>query len=342
MKNRREFLVKSVLGTAGLLSTPAWLSGAPALIKSSSKKASLIEGVKIGCITYSFRQMKDQSAEAILGYITQAGIPAVELMGDPAEEFAGKPALAFNRMDLFVLMGKERNNTITADEKKQLEEMNAMVDSYTQEVSSWREKADLSKFEELRRMYNDAGVEIYAFKPSTFGKLSSDAEITYGMKAARALGASHVTLEHPSDDQHTQRLGKMAEQIGVSVAYHGHEQETFTFWDTALAQSPANALNLDVGHYIAAGNTDLMPLIDKQHLRIKSIHVKDRRNPTNGKDNVAWGSGDTPIAEILTTMRDQSYAFPATIELEYKIPNGSNPIKEVKKCYEFCANALTT
>lgn len=341
MKKRREFLKTSLLGAAGLAVAPAWLHGAPNIIKSYNQNGSIINGVKIGCITYSFRQMKDQSAEAILGYINQAGISAVELMGDPAEEFIGKIPIGFNRMDLFMLMGKERNETITDDEKKELEEMRAKIDSYNKEVATWREQADISKFEDLRKMYEASGVEIYAFKPSTFGKLNTDGEIAYGMKAAKALGASHVTLEHPSDDEHTMKLGKMAEEIGISVAYHGHEQETFTFWDTALEQSPANALNLDVGHYIAAGNKNLMPMIEKQHSRIKSIHVKDRQNPENGKANLVWGEGDTPIAEILKTMSTNKYEFPATIELEYKIPSGSNPILEVQKCLEFCEDALS-
>ncbi|MDN3203753.1 sugar phosphate isomerase/epimerase family protein [Algoriphagus sediminis] len=341
MKNRREFLRKATLGISGLALAPTWLEGAPAIIKNYHKNKTLIEGVKLGCITYSFRQMKDQSAEAILGYINQAGVTAVELMGDPAEEFAGKPMIGFNRMDLFMLMGKERNETITEDEKKELEEMRGSVDSYNQEVAKWREGADISKFDELKAMFNDSGVEIYAYKPSTFGKLNSDAEIDFGMRAAKALGASHVTLEHPSDDAHTMKLGKMAEQHGVSVAYHGHEQQTFTFWDTALEQSPNNALNLDIGHYIAAGNTDLMELITKQSNRISSMHVKDRQTPENGKGNVIWGNGDTPIAEVLKTMKDNSYSFPATIELEYQIPSGSNPVTEVKNCYEYCANALS-
>ncbi|MHA7128713.1 sugar phosphate isomerase/epimerase family protein [Algoriphagus namhaensis] len=340
MTQRREFIKKSLLASTGLITAPAWLSGAPSLIKSLGNPPSLIEGVQIGCITYSFRQMKEQSAEAILSYINQAGINAIELMGDPAEEFAGKPGISFNRMDLFVLIGKEKQETITEDEKKQLEEMRAQIDSYNQEVAQWRERADLSKFEELRKMYEAAGVEIYAFKPSTFGKMNSDAEIAYGMKAAKALGATHVTLEHPSDDAHTLKLGKMAEKHGIQVAYHGHEQETFTFWDTALTQSPNNSLNLDVGHYVAAGNTDLMPLIEKQHERIQSIHLKDRQNPQNGKENLPWGQGDTPIEDILQSMKTSKYSFPATIELEYKIPPGSNPILEVKKCFEYCAQVL--
>jgi hypothetical protein len=39
-------------------------------------------------------------------------------------------------------------------------------------------------------------------------------------------------------------------------------------------------------------------------------------------------------------MRDQKYSFPATIELEYAVPQGSNPISEVKKCLAFCHAAL--
>ena len=40
MKNRREFLQKSVLGIAGVLTAPTWLQGAPALIKSLGKPKS--------------------------------------------------------------------------------------------------------------------------------------------------------------------------------------------------------------------------------------------------------------------------------------------------------------
>ncbi len=341
MKNRREFLKTAALGASGLALAPSWLQGAPAIIKSFNDSKTQIEGVTIGCITYSFRQMKDQSAEAILNYVTTAGVSAVELMGDPAEDFIGKPKIYFNRMDLFVLIGKERNETITDQEKKELEEMRASVDSYNQDVAKWREGADISKLAELKAMYNNAGVDIYAFKPSTFGKLNNDAEMDYGMRAAKALGASHVTLEHPSDDAHTMKLGKLAEEHGITIGYHGHEQQTFTFWDTALEQSPSNALNLDVGHYVAAGHTDLMDLITKQSSRISSMHIKDRQTPENGKGNLPWGEGDTPIVEILAMMRDNSYSFPATIELEYKVPSGSNPVLEVQKCFEFCANALT-
>ncbi|GAB3226562.1 sugar phosphate isomerase/epimerase [Algoriphagus aestuariicola] len=341
MNNRREFLQKSALGIAGLAMAPTWIQGAPALIKSLNKPDSEINGVKIGCITYSFRSMPDQSAEATLKYVVDSGLSSIELMGDPAESFAGMPKPTFNRMRASQLGGKQRRGeTLTEDETKEMADLRAQADAYTKVVADWRAKADMKKFEQLRKMYKDAGVSIYAFKPSAFGRNNSDLEVSYGMQAAKALGASHVTLEHPSDDAQTLRLGKLGEKNKMNIGYHGHEQETFTFWDTALAQSPNNGLNLDAGHYIAAGHSDLMQLIEKQHSRILSMHTKDRQTPANGKGNLAWGKGDTPIPEMLKLMQKNKYKFPATIELEYQVPEGSDAVKEVQKCVEFCHKAL--
>lgn len=341
MKNRREFLQKSALGIAGLAMAPSWLQGAPALIKSFNKPDSEINGVKIGCITYSFRSLPDQSAEATLKYVVDSGLSSIELMGDPAESFAGMPKPTFDRMKAYQLGGKQRRGeTLTADETKELAELQKLSEEYTKTVADWRANADMKKFEQIRKMYKDAGVSIYAFKPNAFGTNNTDLEVTYGMKAAKALGATHVTLEHPAKDEQTLRLGKLGEQNKMGVGYHGHEQETFTFWDTALTQSPANGLNLDAGHYIAAGHTDLIQLIEKQHARIYSMHTKDRKTPANGKGNVAWGTGDTPIGEMLKLMQKNKYKFPATIELEYQVPEGSDAVKEVQKCVEFCRKAL--
>lgn len=342
MKNRREFLIQSALGVTGLALAPTWLQGAPSIISSWNKPDSRINGVQLGCITYSFRSMPDQSAEATLQYIKECGISAIELMGGPAETFAGMPDSPIDRTRMFQLRGKQRNgDELSPDESEELADLNARAGDYENVVSAWRAKADMKKFEQLRRIYKESGVSIYAFKPNAFGQKSSNADISYGMRAAKALGASHVTLEHPSDDQHTLRLGKLGEKHRMSVAYHGHEQQTFDFWDTALEQSPRNALNFDAGHYIAAGHKDLHELLQKHHPRILSMHLKDRQLPENGKGNVAWGTGDTPISDILNSMQKNRYRFPASIELEYQIPESSDAVREVQKCLEYCRKALS-
>lgn len=346
MKNqstRRQFLGT----TAALISTAVVgshkLIGAPAIIRSlGDKPNSLIDGVQIGTITYSFREMPDQSAEATLQYVLDSGVSAIELMGGPAESFAGAPKNSVNMQTIFPLMRKRREKQeLTDDEKKQLDEADAQMKAYRAEIAKWRLSAPMEKFEQMRKMYNQAGVKIYAFKPDTFGMQNSDAEIEYGLKAAKLLGASHVTVEHPSNDAHTLRLGTLAHKQGMRVGYHGHEQQTPTFWDTALAQSPGNAINFDLGHYVAAGNPDPLVFLKQKHDRIVSMHIKDRQTPEHGKGNLPWGQGDTPLLAVLKLMRDQKYTFPATVELEYKIPTGSTPVAEVKKCVAFCRSALS-
>ena len=42
--------------------------------------------------------------------------------------------------------------------------------------------------------------------------------------------------------------------------------------------------------------------------------------------------GDSPIGQILGLISKERYSFRATIELEYKIPEGSDALKEVARC----------
>ncbi len=339
--SRRQFLTTAGTIAAGSLLGSSKVFGMPALIKSLDKPNSLINGVQIGVITYSFREMKDQSAEATLKYVTDCGISAIELMGGPAELFAGAPKNTIDMRSVFPLMRKRFDKQeLTEDEKKILAEVDEKMKAYRTALAQWRVNAPIEKFEQLKKIYNEAGVQVYAFKPDAFGMQNTDAEIDYGMRAAKALGASHVTLEHPSNDAHTLKLGKFAEKHGIKVGYHGHEQQTPTFWDTALGQSPANALNLDFGHFVAAGNPNPLEQIKAKHDRIVSMHVKDRQTKANGAANLPWGTGNTPIAEALQLIQKNKYAFPATIELEYKIPEGSNSVEEVKKCLEYCRKVL--
>lgn len=338
--NRRKFIRTASVAAAGAALSGSSLFAGPAIL--SHRKPWPYRELTLGLITYSFRSMPDQSAEGILGYVLETGIRAIELMGDPAESFAGKPDNPVDRGAYFRLRRKQRDGeALSADEQKDLQEMQDRTVAYNREVALWRASVSPDKFRELKRMYDDAGVKVYAFKPRAFEKDNSDAEIDWGFRTAAILGASHITLEHPGDDAHTAKLGAMAARHGIYVAYHGHEQQTPTLWDTALAQSEFNSLNLDLGHYVAAGNTAPLEIVAKKHKRIMSMHLKDRQVPANGKGNLLWGKGDTPIVEVLQLMKKEGYGFPATIELEYDIPEGSDAVNEVKRCVAYCKDALS-
>ena len=298
-------------------------------------------GVTIGVQTYSFRTQEDESPLAILEYITETGIKHVELMGNHAEPFAGAPASPMDDPAKRAIMVKQwRQQELTEEEAELAVILREEMTQFNADLAKWRSEVDYSKFEELRELYAANGISIYAFKPSVFGKNNTDEDIRYGMRAAKALGANHVTVEHPEDDEHTARLGKIAEEEGILMAYHGHMQQTPTLWDTALEQSSGNSMNLDFGHYIAAENENPLQIIKDKHASIASMHLKDRQKKSNGGGNLMWGTGDTPIAEVVTLIRDNGYTFPITVELEYEIPEGSDAVQEVKRSFEYIKNIL--
>ena len=76
--------------------------------------------------------------------------------------------------------------------------------------------------------------------------------------------------------------------------------------------------------------------------RIYSMHVKDRKSKANGGENMPWGEGDTPITQALQLLKKNKLKFPASIELEYAVPENSDAIKEVATCVEYCRRALET
>ena len=98
------------------------------------------------------------------------------------------------------------------------------------------------------------------------------------------------------------------------VGYHTHTQGSLTVFDEALAQSKYNAINVDIGHYVAGTSESPIPLILKHHSRFASIHLKDRKKADG--PNMPWGQGDTPIKEVLQLMKKEKYNWPATIELD--------------------------
>jgi len=330
--SRRSFLFQSALASLGVVCAGQSVWASRSLNLLGVNPDSKIKGVQIGAITYSFRSLPG-SAEQLLQYCIDSNISAIELMGDSIEEYAGMPANPVKMPP-----------RVPGQQMKPTDEQKLQIAAYQKQVADWRAGVSMDKFEEIRKMYNKAGVSIYAFKPNAMNTNNTDGEIEYALKAAKAIGAKSVTVELPADLAQSKRLGDLGEKHKIYIGYHAHTQATDTAWDTALAQSPYNSMNLDCGHYIAAGGNNtketLLALIEAKHDRITSLHIKDRKTKQNGGNNVVWGQGDTPIKEILTLLKEKKYKIPATIELEYDIPAGSDAVKETRKCFEFAKKML--
>jgi sugar phosphate isomerase/epimerase len=137
-------------------------------------------------------------------------------------------------------------------------------------------------------------------------------------------------------------MGEWALKHKVFAAYHTHQQGSMTALNEAFAASKGNMANVDLGHFMAASDPGGTPLdfLNKFHDRIASYHLKDRTSVAHCALNLPWGTGETPIKEILQTVKKNRWTMPGSVELEYDIPEGSNAVKEVAKCLQYCKDAL--
>ena len=133
--------------------------GFPAIIRNLGKPNSKFNGVQIGTITYSFRSLPS-NAEQILKYCVDCNISAIEPMGNTGEAFAGAPHMVTEpRAGGPGGPGGRPGGQRTPEEQ-------AAQNARMKEIADWRASVSMDKFEQLRKMYKDAGVEIYAWKPN--------------------------------------------------------------------------------------------------------------------------------------------------------------------------------
>jgi sugar phosphate isomerase/epimerase len=270
------------------------------LAASPDKPNSIFNGVRIGINTYSYRG-EILTAEDTLKALVEDGLSEVELKEGPIQSFTG-------------LSG---------------------VGAKTPKLNDSQREAILAKCAELRKMYNDAGVNIHIHK-IPFGQ--TDEAIDFNFQIAKALGCTAITLER--SEAMARKLAPIAEKYKVWIGFHNHTENypAIEKADPILEISPYIGFNFDIGHYFAGtkGKSPI-PVLEKYHDRIVSLHLKDR---TAKGGNVAWGTGETPIKKVLQLMKKEKWTFPADIELEYKIPAGSTAVIEVAKCVRYCKEAL--
>ena len=288
--------------------------------RGASKPNSNFNGVQIGAITYSYRSMPS-TAEDILKYAVRCGLSSIELMGDAAENFAGMPRGA----------GRGRRRGMT-DEQRQAQR------KAQEDQLKWRLSVSMNKYKALRKMYNDAGVNIHIVKFGSIGNENmTDGEINYYFKVAKALGAKGITRE--ISEEAARRLGPIADEHKIMIGFHNHTQMTSkTYEGPILSYGKYLGLNFDIGHFVAGTSESPIPLLRKYKDRILSLHLKDRK--VNNGPNMPFGKGDTPVALVLQLMKREGWKFPADIELEYKVPEGSDAVAEVTKCVQFCRESL--
>lgn len=315
--------------------------------QSGTTPGSNFGGVQIGAITYSWRSMPG-GVENIIKYCNEAGISSIELMSGDVEEYLGAPKNPM--MGMFgppppqpkpvagaapapAPAGPPQRRELTPEQKAEIEKFN-------QEMKKWRLALPMSKFEDVRKLFDNAGIKIHIikFSPARW----SDEEIDYAFKAAKVLGAKGVTEE--IGEEAVKKLAPFAEKHGIYAIFHNHMQfATPGFsYDPFLAVSPSVMLNFDGGHFF--GSTGIHPntIIEKYHDRIISIHMKDKTGPKTdlANTNQVWGQGESPVEDILLLIKQKGWPIHCDIELEYDVKPWSNAVKEVKTCVHYARQIL--
>src|SRR3954447_1824195 len=260
---------------------------------------SKISGVQIGAQSYSFR---DRPLDEMISAMVKIGLGECELWQGHVEPPRSK----------------------SPESRDQLR--------------TWRTTVSLDFFKEIRSKFDRAGIKLSAYNYSFRDDFTED-EIERGFEMAQALGVSALTAS--STVSVTKRVAPVAAKYKMMVGMHGHDNladpnefakpESF---ETAMRGSEWIGLNLDIGHFTAAGY-DPLPFLEKYHDRTLTIHIKDRKKDQG--PNVTWGEGDTPLKATLELLKKRQWNIPANIEYAYK---GADTVAEVKKCYAYCKTVL--
>jgi len=268
-----------------------------------AKPDSKIHGVQIGAQSYSFR---DRPLDEAIKGMLEVGLSECELWSGHVEP-------------------KEEKGAAGRDALKK-----------------WRTTVSMDVFKDVRKKFKDAGILLYAYNYS-FRDEFSDEEIQRGFDMAHALGVTRLTAS--STVTCAKRVDPFAAKAKVFVGMHGHDNMKpgefnlpASFEEAMNGSSKYIGINLDIGHFTAAGY-DAVAFIKEHHDRITNLHVKDRKKD-HGPNVAVWGTGDTPIKGVMQLLKAEKYRFPANLELEYPIPEGSDIITEAKKCLAYVKSCL--
>ena len=210
------------------------------------------------------------------------------------------------------------------------------------EQKAWRENPPMEPVHAAKKMFDDAGIELYAFTYA-FRDNFSDSEIENGFKIAQALGTNRITSS--SNVSMAKRVYPFAEKYKTYVAMHNHDSmapnefSTPDNWRDAMADGRSRwiKMNLDIGHFTGA-NFDPVSFLEEHHGDIVTLHIKDRKHDHGPA--VPFGQGDTKVKEVLQVLKTKKYPIPAMIEYEYNKP-GMDTITEVRKCFDYVKQALS-
>jgi hypothetical protein len=316
MQSRRDFEKIALSGLSTFVLERA--------VRAAAAIDSTVRGVKLGITTGSLNPLPEipgkDRVDVLIDQCVQLGVGSVEL----ASGFFGPPVLG--------TIGGRAPKQITPEYRKSRDAQR-----------EWRlNPSSLGEVRMVRDKFVNAGINVFSIS-NTFADDVTETEMDAMFQHMQALKIK-IFQTNQTKVSMAPRLAPFAKKYKIFPSFHTHSEvddpneiasvESLT---KLLALSEDFRVCLDIGHF-SAGNNDAVAYLREHHDRITHIHVKDRKK--NQGPNVEWGTGDTPIRECLTLIRDGRYPIPCVMEREFK--GTGTAFEETRKDLDYMKRALTS
>jgi sugar phosphate isomerase/epimerase len=308
---------------------------AAALAATGGRANARIDGVRLGVQTYSFRDMLGTPGDMVdkmIAAMQELGLTECEMF----EPCLQPPALSADA-PWRVVAGKPTEASLLGHMPTKAP--GAADLAHLEAVRQWRLGEGLDQVSAAAEKFKKAGIRVFAFN-YLLKDTCTDAEIERGLQMTKAMGTRIMTAS--TTLTMAKRSIPFFEKHAVLLALHGHSNledpnqfATPASFEQGLAMSKLYRINLDIGHFAAAG-FDSVAFIRAHHAKITNLHLKDRKK--NDGANMPFGQGDTPIKSVLQLMKKEAYPFPAYVEYEYAGTGTST--QEVARSLEYVRAAL--
>ena len=249
----------------------------------AKKIDSKFGGVQIGAITYSFNRIASPDPEAIIKAYVEIGLGEAELMSNHCEALAGAPA-----MPQFGRGGGRPSPRPAAPAAGGAPSRDAGTGSRTgrrtgasdsgtaggttgrdrEALAKWRASTNAATWKAVAKKFNDAGIDLALLCYNMQDSMKDD-DIEYGFGMAKGLGVKGITTS--TTLTMAKRIAPVADKHKLLVGYHGHDATndpnqtaTLESYATLMAYGKYNGVNLDIGHFTAAGY-DAVAFIKEHH-----------------------------------------------------------------------------
>lgn len=220
-------------------------------------------------------------------------------------------------------------------------------------VELWNGHLDPSQateadFKAARAKLDAAGIKVSAYC-ANFPTDATDDHLERAFRGAGLLGTDVMTssVEKPILGRLDERCRRYKVRLGLHNHYlgdswfKGEKAANFEgpddFLQSLEGRSEYLAINLDIGHFFAAGH-DPVAFFRDHHRRIVSLHIKDRDRDAE-RTYRRFGEGKTPIGDVLRLARDVKFPYAANIEYEM---DEKDPTEGVRRSFDYIKKALVS